>query len=260
MTSKTDYPSSFQCDQCGNKFTRYYNTAICPDCKLKNQENIQRQFVAGSIADENDKSKERWDINLPGRWNDIGLSGFEKFNSSLQPKAFNAIKNWQSGQSIVLFSPGIYGVGKTHLVACLVWHLYDQSPGAVISQDGLTITRKRCPVRFETENELLRRTRTTFQKDATETEDSIYKSLSYYPLLVIDDVGKIRPRDLSFTQSVYFNIIDQRYSDGDDIILTSNLDLDGIEEHIGGACADRLREMCGKSGFIKMTGQSYRKR
>jgi DNA replication protein DnaC len=41
------------------------------------------------------------------------------------------------------------------------------------------------------------------------------------------------------------------------IIITTNLDVVRIEEHIGGACADRLVQMCGKN-FVRMTGKSYR--
>jgi len=44
------------------------------------------------------------------------------------------------------------------------------------------------------------------------------------------------------------------------LILTMNLTLQELEDHIGGAPADRLREMCGRSGFITMKGESYRKR
>ncbi|GAJ02756.1 unnamed protein product, partial [marine sediment metagenome] len=35
------------------------------------------------------------------------------------------------------------------------------------------------------------------------------------------------------------------------------LDYPELEELIGGACADRLREMCGKN-ILKMSGKSYR--
>lgn len=42
------------------------------------------------------------------------------------------------------------------------------------------------------------------------------------------------------------------------IILTTDLSLSELEAHIGGACMDRLREMCGVN-IVKMAGLSYKK-
>jgi len=153
-------------------------------------------------------------------------------------------------------------VGKTHLSCALINQICDTEEKAAISSDG-HIYKHSCPVYFTTENELLLRIRKTYNKsneheEDAETEDKIYAKLSRFQLLIIDDVGKVRPKDLTFLQGVYFNIIDDRYTNEMPIMLTTNLDLPALEEHIGGACADRLREMCGKENFIKMTGKSWR--
>jgi len=118
-----------------------------------------------------------------------------------------------------------------------------------------------CPVHLTTEQKLLNRIRQTYnQRDEEgETEEDVFSALERFHLLIIDDVGKVRPRDYSFLQGVYFRIIDDRYTEEDNIILTTNLDLAELETHIGGASSDRLREMAGKQGFIKMTGKSERR-
>jgi len=179
---------------------------------------------------------------------------FENFQSELQPKAFQAVKNNKG--SLLLLSPGIYGVGKTHLVCALANYLVESTPVAVITDYGITKTQ--CPVYYTNETHLLTRIRGTYN-GSDETEEGIYEFLLTPALLIIDDIGKTRPRDLSYMQSVYYRIIDDRYTAQRRLIVTTNLQMSELEEHLGGASADRLVEMCGKAGFIKMTGRSYRK-
>ena len=157
-------------------------------------------------------------------------------------------------------------MGKTHLVCALVNRLIqDKKEESVVLHDG-SIRFRSCPAFFVQENMLLARIRDTFNSGLTiedegyENEEMIYRELEKTPLLIIDDVGKVRPKDYSFLQGVYFRVIDSRYNEGKSIIITTNLNYDELEVHIGGACADRLREMAGKAGFIVMTGKSYRAR
>lgn len=191
------------------------------------------------------------------------LKLFENFERALQPAAFDAVKKFQSlealDKSLVLLSPTVYGVGKTHLVCALAESLVETRETAKFQSGCYRILRRQCPVHFTTELKLLARIRQTYNRKDGETEEDVFLHLDKFPLLIIDDVGKVRPRDYSFLQGVYFRIIDERYVDRQGIILTTNLSLKELEEHIGGASADRLREMCGKTGFITMKGQSYRK-
>jgi DNA replication protein DnaC len=215
-----------------------------------------------------------------GVWEDIsGIPGFfygktlDSFNSKLQPQAYKLIMEYydnnmwenkctdESGlpKSIVLISPNIYGVGKTHLICGLFNKIIKNSETAYVNRENY-ITRRSCPVYFTTETGLLDRIRRTYNRipeEEGETESHVYAQLEGAELLAIDDVGKVKPRDISFLQGVYYRIIDSRYVNHKAIILTTNLDYPELEEHIGGACADRLREMAGNN-FIKMTGKSYR--
>jgi DNA replication protein DnaC len=162
-------------------------------------------------------------------------------------------------RSMVLLSPDIYGVGKTHLAAALVNYIIDTIEPAYFRHGTYNIIKRRQPVFFTSETTLLDRIRATFNsfRDQETEADVFKKMIECHDVLVIDDVGKYRPRDYNFLQSVYFRIIDGRYMGEVPVLLTTNLNFHELENHIGGACADRLREMCGDN-FIVMKGQSYR--
>lgn len=235
----------------------------CFTCRQKERDEQQRKDLELRLNKAQTEMAELWlkSSNIPEKYH---YSTFDNFDQKLQPRAYQIVKafDWQSGSgdSLVLLSPGIYGIGKTHLVCALLNETIKTDSRKAYIENG-SIHRYRCPFYYTTENELLRRIRETFNhKDDAETEEDIYKLFSPLLLLIIDDVGKVRPKDQTFTQGVYFNIIDQRYSNSQATILTTNLDYADLEVHIGGACADRLREMCGKDGFVKMTGKSYRQK
>ena len=186
------------------------------------------------------------------------LTTFDNFTVALQPKAFEAVKN-SAGKSLVLSSPpGVYGIGKTHLVCALANLMVETGETAFLDEIGL-IGRNICPVHYTSEVTLLPLIRATYHKGSDKTDIDIFDELSRYTLLIIDDIGKNRPRDLSFLQDVYYRIINDRDVSQRQLIITTNLEYDELEEYIGGASADRLRGMCGKEGFIKMTGESQRK-
>jgi len=236
-----------------------YRQEECLECRAKRREAAALGNMKAELTAAVNEGRGRWrdECGIQGKYLE---STFENFDQTLQPKAYESMKNYKSG-SVVLASPNIYGVGKTHLVSALIHQMLDgNNIVARLSDDGKGIIRARCPAYFVTESRLLSRIRNTYnlrRDDDGETEEDVFRKLSGFTLLVIDDVGKVRPRDYHFLQGVYFRIIDERYVNEQSIILTTNLDFNELEIHIGGACADRLREMCGNN-FIKMGGQSYR--
>jgi DNA replication protein DnaC len=234
---------------------------LCKDCKAKTAEAIKIKELKEHLSEVIKDTRIRWfeEIDIPGIFIDKASDGYEKFEKSLQPKAYDAITKFD-GHSIVLSSPEIYGVGKTHLVCCLIWYLLDHTEAASVNDYRLNYSRYSCPAQFTTETALLARIRATYDhhEQKHETEEDVFKYFAKFHVLVIDDVGKVRPKDYSFLQSVYFRIIDDRYVSEQAIVLTTNLSLKDLENHIGGACADRLKEMCGKGNIIRMEGKSYR--
>lgn len=232
--------------------------AMCPKCMnaaLRETESARR---AECVAQEAELQREKWalEYGVDGMFQTKTLVGFM---AEKQPKAYAAVSGW-NGKSLILASPGTYGVGKTHLVCALANKLVEEREAASVRLDG-SIGRRQCPVYVTNEARLMGRIRQTFNRreEHGESDEDVYQSLLRFPLLVIDDVGKVRPHDPSFLQAVYYRVIDDRYIHGKHVIVTTNLSLDELEEHIGGACADRLREMCGTAGIIVMAGESYRR-
>lgn len=262
------------CSQCGKEHERTIitsardgkdypapsSTSICQECYDNKRHEEYKQGKQKELEETIEKQRDRW-------YQQYGIQGifaektFSNFHNKLQPKTFKMLKEWDYGKSIIIYSPDSYGVGKTHLVSALANYLVEnKNPASILESRGnIYIQKHDCPVYFITEPIMLARIRRTFENNHTETEDDIYKQLTEAPLLILDDVGKVRPRDYSFLQGVYYRVIDERYVQQRDIILTTNLNLEELETHIGGACADRLREMCGKEGMIKMVGKSYRR-
>jgi len=268
--SKPDIRKKLVKCACGQEFettiwirkdgTELHPDVLCSECRQEKRrmDAIEecKQYLEDSRGDQRKVWRKQYGVE------GIFLEkSFDNFKRELQMKAFVALKGYRD-RSLVLLSPGVYGVGKTHLVCALANHLVETRETAKFKEDCYLVVRCQCPVYVITESKLLARIRRTYNRTddpRAETEDSVYSSLARFPLLVIDDVGKVRPRDYSFLQGVYFNLIDDRYVKDKQVILTTNLDFKELEEHIGGASSDRIREMAGKDGFIKIAGESYRR-
>jgi DNA replication protein DnaC len=198
--------------------------------------------------------REIW-IRQSGLSEELRQKTFDNYDGSRLPKAYKAAIDYKNG-SMIFLSPDIYGVGKTHLAAAIANRLLVQDPTTQNKLSGATIM-KPCPVIFVTEGRLLGAIRATYNNN-NGTETDIIRQVCAPKLLIIDDVGKVRPRDYSHLQGVYFRIIDKRYTTGKDVILTTNLTMQQLEQHIGGASADRLCEMVSRTGYINFAGPGMR--
>lgn len=252
--------SSKICEKCGKEFNHAGNICIaCKQARYREERITEAQKELPGIIEQ---QRELWaeGCGVPLKFIDKRLDNFER---KYQGKAFEVIAKYAWGEdnakSIVLLSPEWYGAGKTHLVSGLVHKIINTAMAVSISRDGF-IKKYQCPVFFTTETDLLARIRATYNRqsgDDGEREEDIYQKLERYQLLIIDDVGKVKPRDYAFLQQVYYRLIDGRYTKEQPIILTTNLTPGDLEAHIGGSCADRLREMAGIN-FVVMKGTSYR--
>jgi DNA replication protein DnaC len=194
-------------------------------------------------------------------------SEFGTFEATRQAKAYKRCLEYAQGfnpaqpqgyPSLLMFSAGSWGVGKSHLSCAIIHHVLNKWDG---------VPRER-PVLFITEPQLFLRLKATFNVpdgDRTwrETEDDVMKELTTVPLLVLDDVGKMEQSDMRFVQRTLFAVIDGRYSNQLPMVITANLDGQGIREHLGAgrgneASFDRLVEMTGGK-FHEMKGASYRR-
>lgn len=167
-------------------------------------------------------------------------------NWTSRPELINAFQVCQSyakgfrdakliGQGLILM--GGPGSGKTHLAAAIANELMSQLTPVVFQ-----------PVPF-----MLKRIQATYKKGAAENEDVLMSILTSCDLLILDDVGAEKWSE--WVEATLFTIIDERYRHLLPIIITTNCDLNELEQQIGGRNFDRLVEVC---RFVHMEAKSYR--
>jgi DNA replication protein DnaC len=132
---------------------------------------------------------------------------------------------------------GKTGCGKTHLAVAMM---------AQAVENHHKILRGKIPPfgLFVTVPELLLSIRSSFRKNGGDDEDSeavIVDRYSSVGLLILDDLGAEKASD--WAESTLYLIIDRRNRDEKWTIVTSNLTLPEIEQHMGARIASRLSDM-----------------
>ncbi len=90
---------------------------------------------------------------------------------------------------------------------------------------------------------LLARIRRTYDADAGELSYlEFFERLTSVDLLHIDDLGAEKRSDWVLEQ--LYAIVDERYATSRSMVVTTNLELDELEEQIGERTVSRLVEMC----------------
>ena len=264
------YEAECKCEDCGVKFmgkigeltlgnsTKKLGGHYCEDCQVKRdfiEEQQEREAELAQAA----ATRRRWreTCGIPYLFMSKDFSTWDK--SRVKPAHILAVKYAEEfpvdkstvGYPSLLMFSKVYGVGKTHLATAIGHRILDRS---------------RCfegtnPIMFITETDIMLRIRGTYDRGYTgDSEQSIFGSLRGKSLLILDDVGKEQPQDPKFMQRVYFNIIDGRYQRRLPMVITSNLDMDEIFDHIGGAAADRIFEMTQGNIVELKAKESYRQR
>lgn len=169
---------------------------------------------------------------IPQRYHPADLKDFPTIT-------INASKNY--------FIHGDVGTGKTHLAVA-------------IARKIITAYGKK-PILVK-QFELFTRLRQSFNNSSSkETEESIIKPYrSEQNVLIIDDLGGIRASETDYTVETLENIIDSRYMNMSQIIVTSNYTLAEIAGSFHPRIASRLSQMCkGTEGeIINFTGKDRR--
>ena len=145
------------------------------------------------------------------------------------------------------FITGACGTGKTHVAVGALKYFVKQIPCdqfVMIQQDFTGAI-------FITAPELLMKIRSCFSLD--ECEDVIVRRYSNVPFLVLDDLGVEKTSDWAL-QTLYI-IINNRYSNCLQTIITSNFSIEEIGEKLGDRIASRIAGMC---KIMKLTGKDRR--
>lgn len=243
-----------------------FDQGYCPACQHKKAAELKAKEEAERLAEvARQRRKWRYTCGIP----DLFMNKrFETFEKERQPLAYKKCLRYAEQSplspargypSLVLFSAGVWGVGKTHLICSIAHQILNRWNGEEIS----------CPVLFITEPDLFRRIQATYnippeEKARRESENDVFTHLIKVPLLILDDIGKEERADPRFVQKVLFAIIDGRYRLQLPIVLTTNLSPEQLSAHLGGergndASYDRLVEMS-EGKFIQLKGKSYRRK
>ena len=204
-------------------------------------------------------------INHSGIPTKFRSENFETFDKGWQDKALKYCLKYAGDfplkerpidyPSLYLWSAKTWGVGKTHLSCAIANVIFKRWTGT----EG-----KGCPrIFFVSEPDFFRQIQATysFSREEAQTRDSeakIMSDLTNCDLLLLDDVGKERRFRPDFVQRTLFGLIDGRYKLQLPMILTANLNADGLKAHLGEASFDRLCEMIGGKS-VCMDGKSYRR-
>jgi len=200
------------------------------------------------IAAEEEKARERWyaeelprlqwyrwvqGAGVPPRYLDATFGTFERRKGAVQ--ALEACEGYAAGfepgrtsDGLVLFGP--WGAGKTHLAVATARHIHD---------------RAFANVHFTTAAELVARTRGFHDEAARKAKSA--------DLLVLDDVGQVTLPE--WGRDVLYDVLNARYERGLPVVLTTNLDADGLRSHLGAAAVSRLTESC---DWVPVTASDYR--
>lgn len=206
---------------------------VC-DCKKQEFENDRQH-------EENAKRAERIKQNRRVAFSSIIMQEYvfstdkDKNNdSSKLLRAYAATFDPTSSKWLLLY--GNCGTGKSFLAACVCNSVIDK---------GFT-------ARFTSVSELA-----NALWDSQNSRQEIFKKISNYDLLVLDDLYS--ERDTSYMQEVVFNIIDTRYRCKKPLIITTNLSPQQIGNPKGIEQERIFSRIYENSLPIKITGKDKRK-
>lgn len=140
-----------------------------------------------------------------------------------------------------LFITGSCGTGKTHLAVSLMIDF---------AMKNRHLAPSDLP-KFLPSVELFLDLRQTFSSE--QSEKSVLDRWSKPDLICIDDVGAEKISD--WTRQSFYTLIDRRYRDMKQTIITSNLSLEKIATQIDDRISSRIVEMC---VVIELNGDDYR--
>jgi len=101
--------------------------------------------------------------------------------------------------------------------------------------------------------DLLTRIKSSYKPNPKEYESDIIEYYSTVKTLYLDDLGAEKMSD--FVSSTFYAIIDKRYRKELRTIISSNLDLNGLVDHVGIRTFTRIEAMCQP---VLMNGKNWR--
>lgn len=157
-------------------------------------------------------------------------------SQAIYDKCYDYARNFSKHTRRGLLLMGNYGTGKTHMAMAILHEILKNGiAGVFVSMPDLV-------------NDLI-------MSFKTDDQSIKYETALTKKLVIIDDLGAERLRD--WVKEYIYRLINTRYLKEMPMILTTNLSIPELEEHIGKAAVDRLIEIC---DIIPFEGPSWRRR
>lgn len=175
---------------------------------------------------------------LPKRYRSKSLKDYNNIPDGV-------IKAVENDESVLIYGP--CGTGKTHLAIGLAkkWATFN-----TVEFEGKKVIRKG-EVQFMPAVEFFLELKQTFNGEGSEEE--IIKHYASSGLLVIDDLGSEKISDWS--RQMLYVLIDRRYRNCRQTIITTNLTPKNISEKIDDRIMSRISEM---GRIVKLDGEDKR--
>jgi len=139
------------------------------------------------------------------------------------------------------FITGGVGAGKSYMMTALIRDYLEKARiFKFVDSLGIHLRVEEKPFIFMTEYGMFQQIRDCYSRNAN--EDRLLKSITTTPLFAIDDFGTEPSKD--WTSSKMFAILDSRYSNQKQTMITSNHSLQYIAEKVDDRIASRIAEMC----------------
>lgn len=228
----------------GSHFLERVEYCPCADgrsLQLAHEERRQRQEAERQQA----AVVRIWDsADIPSGLREYTLESYLALPGS-QPELVAKLRRWQASESAWLLLLGAAGLCKTGLAISLLLE------SLAAGHSGLYVVAP----------DFLARLRETYDRDGGPGERQVMASAADVELLLLDDVGKVGLT--VWGKEKLFTLINRRDVHRRRTIVTTNLPLSQLEEHLDSPTFDRIRgNACdretGESFVIELTGESRR--
>jgi DNA replication protein DnaC len=147
-----------------------------------------------------------------------------------------------------LFITGVAGTGKTHLAVAAV---SEYIPTIDKTQSHSQAFARDVSFEFLPSTEFFFMLKASFSQATGEME--VLRKFTNVKILLIDDVGSEKVTDWS--SQMFYTLIDRRYRNMAQTIITSNLSLQKLSDNIDDRISSRIAEMC---TIVELKGKDFR--